>query len=411
MIIMITTKIQRVNLQELEALTCPLCGSTLASDKYNQAITELKKKTDQVYQTGLRNQKTDYENKIKEIIKLHKEQEDGLNEFYTNQCESLKTEINNANRFQLTELKKNYENQILSYKEQIEKSNIEAEQRFKKEIDMQKSLLDQLKNKQQEIKVLAIEEGKMLAMQDIQTLRSEISQKNIQLERLQVDLEKLKTQASQKQSELKGEAGERDLFAVLANAFPDDELERQKRGSSSGDIIQRIKYNNQILKTPIIFDNKEAQSVTKLDIEKAKRYKSIHNTNYVIIVSENLPKKECGLSLIGEKEGVLMANPVVIVELTRQIRKFLMDLSKERMSQKNRQDKEAQLFELITSEAFVRKLNCLYEIYNKEKDIQVKEEKDHQNLWKNRRALVEQLRDIYVEICGGIDSIIQNNPT
>ena len=129
-------------------------------------------------------------------------------------------------------------------------------------------LLDQLRNKQQEIRDLGIVEGKKSVLQDVQKLRTEVTQKNIQLERLQLDLEKLKTQTSQTQSELKGEAGERDLLVILTNAFPDDALERQKRGSSSGDIIQHIKTNNQILKTPIVFDNKEAQSVTKLDLEK-----------------------------------------------------------------------------------------------------------------------------------------------
>ena len=91
--------------------------------------------------------------------------------------------------------------------------------------------------------------------------------------------------------------------------------------------------------------------------------------------------------------------------------KFFIDLSREQISQSNRQCKEAQLFALITSQDYSRRLNGLYEIYIKIRDIQVKEKKDHQNGWKSRRALAEQIRDIYVEICGGIDSIIQNIST
>ena len=106
-----------------------------------------------------------------------------------------------------------------------------------------------------------------------------------------------------------------------------------------------------------------------------------------------------------------MVHPDIVVELTRQIRKFLIDLSREQISQSNRQCKEAQLFALITSQDYSRRLNGLYEIYIKIRDIQVKEKKDHQNGWKSRRALAEQIRDIYVEICGGIDSIIQNIST
>lgn len=131
------------------------------------------------------------------------------------------------------------------------------------------------------------------------------------------------------------------------------------------------------MEIPIVFDNKESQGVTKLDIEKARRYKTIHKTNYVIIVSDNLPKKECGASVIGEKDGILLADPCVVVEFARQIRKFLIDLSREKISQRDRQNKETKLFELITSQNFTRRVNNLYDIYNKIKDAQIKEEKDH----------------------------------
>ena len=134
-------------------------------------------------------------------------------------------------------------------------------------------MIDKLRNNQQEIRDLALKEGEMSVMQVVQKLRTEVAQKNIQLERLQIDLEKLKTQISRTQSESKGEAGERDLYVDFKNVFPEDELERQKRGSASGDIVQRIKANNRILEIPIVFDNKEPLCVNKLDL--LKNYKII----------------------------------------------------------------------------------------------------------------------------------------
>lgn len=84
----------------------------------------------------------------------------------------------------------------------------------------------------------------------------------------------------------------------------------------------------------IVFDNKESSSVTKTDIEKTKKYKMIHKTNYVIIVSQNLPKKECYSNIIGEKDGILLVHPSILVEYVLQIRRFLIDLAKEKISQK-----------------------------------------------------------------------------
>jgi hypothetical protein len=171
--------------------------------------------------------------------------------------------------------------------------------------------------------------------------------------------------------------------------------------------VQRIKTTAGIIDTPIVFDNKESQNITKLDIEKAKKYKIIHKTNYVIIVSKNLPKKECGDGVIGEKEGILLLHPSIVLELTRQIRKFLVELSREKMSQQDRQNKEARMFTFITGEDVARRLNSIYEVYNKMNDLQAKEQRDHQNQWNTKNILIERLREIYIEITGSIDSIVQ----
>jgi hypothetical protein len=173
--------------------------------------------------------------------------------------------------------------------------------------------------------------------------------------------------------------------------------------------VQRIKTTAGIIDTPIVFDNKESQNITRSDLEKAKKYETIHKTNYVIIVSRNLPKKECGDGVIGEKEGILLLHLSIVLELTRQIRKFLVEISREKISQQDRLDKEAQMFAFITSQEITRRLNSLYEVYSKMNDLHVKEQRDHQNLWKTKNTLIEDLRQIYVEITGGIDSIVQGN--
>jgi hypothetical protein len=92
------------------------------------------------------------------------------------------------------------------------------------------------------------------------------------------------------------------------------------------------------------------------------------------------------------------------LELTRQIRKFLVEISREKISQQDWLDKEAQMFAFITSQEITRRLNSLYEVYSKMNDLHVKEQRDHQNLWKTKNTLIEDLRQIYVEITGGIDS-------
>ena len=59
--------------------------------------------------------------------------------------------------------------------------------------------------------------------------------------------------------------------------FPEDQFRRQKRGKSTGDIYgHRIRTKTSIIDIPIVYDNKQAESVTPSDITKAKKYQEIH---------------------------------------------------------------------------------------------------------------------------------------
>jgi hypothetical protein len=89
---------------------------------------------------------------------------------------------------------------------------------------------------------------------------------------------------------------EKQIFLKkLEDAFRkyNDIFTTQTRGTSGADIVHQIRTTSgELLETKIGYDNKEAATVTKRDIEKAKIDKKTLQTDYFIIVSKNLPKKE-----------------------------------------------------------------------------------------------------------------------
>ena len=66
-----------------------------------------------------------------------------------------------------------------------------------------------------------------------------------------------------------------------------------------------------LIDTPIVYDNKEDTSITKKDREKAKYYRDNHNTDYLIIVSNRLPK-DIKNGCIGQKDGILGRRDIVV---------------------------------------------------------------------------------------------------
>jgi hypothetical protein len=169
--------------------------------------------------------------------------------------------------------------------------------------------------------------------------------------------------------------------------------------------------SGQLLQTKIGYDNKEAESVTARDIEKAKRDKESLRTDYFIIVSQNLPKKEIKNGLCGEKDGILLAHPIIITELARLIRKTIIDISKESATKQDRETKQAKIYALVNSRGFRRYIETIEEVRKRLSEHQNEERRDHEKSWKKANMIIEKLRDVYVEMSTGIDTIIDGQST
>ena len=159
----------------------------------------------------------------------------------------------------------------------------------------------------------------------------------------------------------------------------------------------------------MIYDNKTANTVTKNDIEKAKKYQKIHGTNYVLIVGQNLPKASVPNGLLGEKDGIILAHPSIVVEVSKRIREGIIEISKLSHSKEDQKEKQDKLYQYIISQEFSLILKSLSELNEKLYNLQSKEEKDHQTLWKNRKSLQEELLKTYNDLSSGIESITQDS--
>lgn len=393
----------------LTELKCPLCRKPLASEEYNDAINELRKRESVSYEGKLKEVSGEFERKLLKANEEHTIELERIKKGGTAQMQLLEENLKVTYQQQIEILKKNYE-QINQDSRQhfdlMSKQNIEANA---KALEEKEKKIKELNDAQTRFKALAIEEATARSKGEIDALQLQVRERDVQLKRFEQDIEGLKRQVNQSQSELKGEAGELDLYEKLVTAFNKDHIIRQKRGTSTGDVIQKIRTSYGELKTPIIYDNKESAGVTKQDMEKAKSYKKIHNTNYVIIVSRNLPKKEIENGLLGEKEGVLICHPSIVVELATQLRTALIEIEKHAEGRENRTTKESRLFDYIVSQEFHQNILELARIHSFLASLQIKEEKQHQTIWKERKKTVERLVGTATAIESDIESIVGSN--
>jgi len=397
------------SLEQLSSLKCPLCNNSLANEEYKTAITQLEDKLQKNFDQKNESQKETFEQQIKELKEAQEEATKEAHESHKEQLAQVRSDLEETYKVQSKQFQKSYETLAKQSEKQFAELEKQLKATHKKELAEKTKLVAQLEKQQEAYKKAAVEQANATYALKERKLEQEISERDVQLRRFSGEIEALKKQLTQSQSELKGEAGELDLFATLTDAFSNDHFRRQKRGTSTGDVIQQIRTKGRTLDVPIVYDNKNANTVTKKDIEKAKKYQKIHGTNYVIIVSANLPKTSVPNGLYGSREGIILVHPSIVAEVAKQIRAGIIEISKLSTGADDQKSKQAKLYRYVMSSEFSMIIEEVSAIDEKLYMLQNKEEKDHKTLWKSRRDLYDQMVNTHNDFTSGIESIIQTD--
>jgi len=404
------------SIKQLSSQKCPLCTKPLASEEYDQAISKLENQLQENFDEKNSSQQKSHELELEKIKEQHEEELSEYNESHSEQLVKMRSQIEESYKIQheqreKTQLKLDQENEELFKKQESKYDDLKTKLVKSHEEDLaEKSKeITELEQAQKSYKKMANEQASEHFEAKKKKLQFEISERDVQINRFTEKVESLEDQLKQSQSELKGEVGELDLLARLKEVFPNDYFRRQKRGTSSGDIMHQIRENGKSLDIPIVYDNKAAKTVTKKDIEKAKKYQKIHGTDYVIIVSANLPKTSVPNGHYGTRDGILLVHPSLVTEVTKQIRTTIIEISKLRLSSKDQKSKQTQLYEYIMSSEFSRIIEEFSTIYEQLYKLQTKEEKDHQTLWKSRNHEIDKLVKLSNDIGSGVESITQTS--
>jgi hypothetical protein len=294
----------------------------------------------------------------------------------------------------------------LHHKQELQKLENQLKTKHHLDLESKTKIIKALEQERSNFESRAIEEAKHASQAEKDRLQKEIIQRDVQLMRVNEEVEVLKKRLSQSQAELKGEVGEIDLYRKLEDEFRDDHFRREKRGKSTADIIQQIRSSGMIIDTPIVYDNKEAESITPADIVKAKKYQQIHATKYVILVSTKLPKRDAKSGLLGDKDGIYLVHPSILLAFVKYLRETIIELSIMSNSGRDRDSKEALVYEYIRSAEFMSRMERISKIQNRFGESQDKEIKDHEKMWRLRKQCLNELEREHIEITMRIQTIL-----
>lgn len=243
---------------------------------------------------------------------------------------------------------------------------------------------------------------------DIQRERTDFERERLVWQRKQGALEKevgdLKRRVEEQTPFARQEYSEEALLQELRAAFREDGIQRLERGRRSGDLRQAVILRGEEVGS-IIYEVKNVKTWLNSFVEQAKGYRTIHNTQFVVIVSNVLPGKAKSLA---EKDGILIVAPEHAVLVARLLRDGLLRMAKARLSSVEREEKVAQLYAFLTSDDYKQRAEEVVDGVKKLRELQASEQETHRRTWEKQEQQHKRIHVGIDEIRSRVDAIIES---
>jgi hypothetical protein len=202
---------------------------------------------------------------------------------------------------------------------------------------------------------------------------------------LQNKVADLQRQVQQQTNNALGEGAEVALFEALKTNFPQDELRRVQQGTEGADIIHTIREKGRVC-GKIVYDSKNRRSWRHSHAEKLRRDQIAEKAEHAILSTSKFPADRSQLHCLN---GVVLANPARVIELVRILRQATVQMALLRMSEEEREEKKAALYDLITSPRWREILARKSKIDDDLLALDEREVKAHQKVWQERGTLIK----------------------
>lgn len=370
-----------------QTIKCPNCNHEFSpSEAFTHDIEEelAKKFETQREKEREEERKKLLEWKEKESKKFEEEIAEKAKKEAESQINDLKLKIKEENS---TELK--------SLQEELEKQKIEAKKAQENELALRKKaneLEEREKNMELEKARQLDEEREKIRQQTAESLlkdhQMKDAEKNKQMEDMRRKIEELQQKANLTSQQLQGEVQELELEEFLRKEFPTDEIKPVGKGVNGADVIQIIRDQFGRECGTIIWESKRTKSWGGDWADKLKQDMRSAKADVAILVSSVMPQ---GVKLFGPFEGILVTSWDCLLGVASQVRMALVKEMQLKSSMVGKNEKMEVIWNYLSSNQFVQKVEAIVEAFSTMKDDLEKEKKLYTGIWAKREKQIERV--------------------
>ena len=323
-------------------------------DKSKKLISTLQKE--------LENSRKSQEKTIKNLVKIHRSENERFNRLLKQQANTIK-KLQASNQ----SLEKTFKKQLVSREKENKKliiSQIKKEKLFREEIKDAVSLAE--RNSRE----MGIQEGVIRSKKQMDSLEREISRLIVERDKLQAAVVGISP----------GPDGEKKVLMSLQKEFKKDNVSLIKSRKGS-DIIHEIVYGGGVIGS-IIIEVKNTGRWSSQYLAQALRYRDEYECSSVLIVTKTYRKGQKMPTII---KGIPIVSFDNVEFVVHQIREKIIALYKQESSQKGRLQRNALLVDYITSDEFHLKISTFDEIMDT-LQVNLQEEISKHEKWHELRS-------------------------
>lgn len=246
------------------------------------------------------------------------------------------------------------------------------------------------------------EQREALATERERALNSERSRSFEENQKVQQQLEKAQRELQRMKSSELGEGAEVNLYEALRHDFPDDKISRVKKGEEGADILQRVLDTGDVCGL-IIYDSKNRKAWRDSYVEKLRDDKIAEGADVAVLATSVFP---AGTRQLHVDDGIIIANPARVVALAAILRRHIIQLHSLRLTNEDRDEKMACLYDFVTSERCTALFDQIENLANELEDLDVKETKSHKSVWLRRGTLIRSVHRVHGELTAEFDHIV-----
>ncbi|MFD1315229.1 DUF2130 domain-containing protein [Namhaeicola litoreus] len=395
-------------------ITCPSCGTQIDVNdilkhqledairkEYLQKEMQIKKQL-QAKEIQLNNEKASLE-----VLK-RKQAEEFQNLLDTKLKESLKEKELGLRK----KLSEENEEQIALLNEELKEKSDKL-----KELNKSKAEIERLKREKEELKdslsaelqaqlniTLNLEKEKIKKMAE-EANELKIKELVMQLEAQKKLTEEMKRKQEQGSMQIQGEAQELAIEEWLAANFPLDTIGEIKKGARGADCVQIVNTRELQNCGSIYYESKRTKDFQPTWIEKFKNDIREKGANIGVLVTEVLPKD---MDRMGLREGIWICTFEEFKGLSNVLRQSVIQLSNAIITQENKGDKMAMLYDFLTSNEFRLQIEGIVEGFSQMNEDLQKEKNAMKRIWKQREKQIDKVVNNTINMYGSIKGIAGN---